>query len=449
MSEQDKIGIGERADWGDFPEIIRNGNLGDLRAQPEYEAAKHGNSKAALDMVERLLTSETIEQVRGLIGRDKPLILPVRLKEAHGNNQIPLAVATILAEHIGLEVEYDIVQQEVLSRTNAGADHRLAFNPTFNGVVEPNKKYFIVDDTLTMGGTIASLRGYVENRGGKVIGSSVMVAGRDSIAPVNIVVKPIMLAAINQKHGEAMNNYWKEEFGYGIEKLTQSEAGHLRRCASVDGIRDRIATARHEGIRRMDEDRIKKADKSAGEGRGEIKGTGSLLETAHGLQREQQSLLDAGQIKDTYQNTLNTYVQAKHEQVEIIESRLKNIINQQQVKLQQLQSNTPGVFSMPKTRHIWQAQKAQQQARLHSLQNRLSSVVEIKEGMGLQSPRIEELATRKMRTQNPELTSKMDAVIMAARKHEIERRMKDKKAQNLEHGQGKGRSLTQSKSDPK
>ena len=188
-----------------------------------------------------------------------------------------------------------------------------------------------------------------------------------------------------------------------------------------------------------------KKRKLAREGWGEIKGTG-LLGSAKDLEREQQSLLDEGQIKDTYQNTLNTYVLAKHEQVEIIESRLKNMINQQQVKLQQLQRNTPGFLSLPKTRSIWQSQKAQQQARLHTLQNRLSAVVEIKDGMGLHSPRIEELATRKMRTQNPELTSKMDAMSMAARQHDIALRMKQKKAQNLGYRQGKGRNLTKSKS---
>lgn len=85
MSKQDKIGIGESADWDEFPEVIRNGNLGDLKAQPEFDAAKNGDSRAALDMVERLLTSETIEQVRSLIGEDKPLILPVQLEEANTN----------------------------------------------------------------------------------------------------------------------------------------------------------------------------------------------------------------------------------------------------------------------------------------------------------------------------------------------------------------------------
>jgi len=297
-----------------------------------------------------------------------------------------------------------------------------------------------------MGGTIASLRGYVENRGGKVVGASVMVARHGA---GNMIVRPGTLTAIKQKHGEAINNFWKETFGYGIEKLTQAEAGLIKKSASVDDIRIRILHARHEGIRQLDENRIKKAHTPTGEGRREIKNTENLLGSAQGLKREQQSLLDPGQIKEAYQNTLETYVQAKHEQVGIIESRLKDIINQQQVKLQQLQTNIPGVFSLPKTRRIWQSQKAQQQVRLHTLQNRLSTVVEIKKGMGLHSSRIEELAIREMRTQNPELASRMDAVNMAAKKYEIERRLKDKKAQSLEHSQGKGRSLTQSKSDLK
>lgn len=417
MPKQNKIGIGERTDWGDFPEVIRNGNLGDLKAQPEYEAAKNGDSKAALDIVERLLTNETIEQVKRLIGSEKPYILPVQLVEENGNNKIPIAIATVLAEHLGLEVDQSIGQQERLLRTGSSADHRIAFNPTFKGAVSSNKKYFIVDDNLTMGGTIASLRGYVENRGGKVMGAAVMVARHGA---GNMVVRPGILTAIKQKHGEAINDFWKETFGYEIERLTQAEAGLIRKSASVDDIRVRILHARHEGIRRMDEARTKKAPTLTGEGRGEIKDTGNLLGSTQDLEREQQSLLDEGQIKDIYQNTLDTYVQAKHEQVELIESRLKNIINQQQVKLQQLQRNSPGIFSLPKTRRIWQADKSQQQARLHTLQNRLSVVVEIKDGMGLHSPRIEELATRKMRTQNPELTTKMDAVNMTVRQHDIE-----------------------------
>lgn len=86
----------------------------------------------------------------------------------------------------------------------------------------------LLDDTLTMGGTVASLRGYVENRGGKVVAASVMTAHPGA---VDLAVKPPILAAIEKKHGPAMDTYWKEAFGYGIDKLTQGEAGHLKAAA--------------------------------------------------------------------------------------------------------------------------------------------------------------------------------------------------------------------------
>ena len=54
-----------------------------------------------------------------------------------------------------------------------------------------------------------------------------------------------------------MNQFWQENFGYGIDKLTQSEAGHLRRAASVDEIRDRLVKARYEGIERLGKKGIK------------------------------------------------------------------------------------------------------------------------------------------------------------------------------------------------
>ena len=42
-----------------------------------------------------------------------------------------------------------------------------------------------------------------------------------------------------------MKDFWKETFGYGIDLLTQGEAGHLRKSPSVDAIRTRIIEARY------------------------------------------------------------------------------------------------------------------------------------------------------------------------------------------------------------
>lgn len=231
----------ERAPWGSFPPVIRNGELKELEKEPEYQAAKGGDQAAALAIAERLVKPETVEAVRALVGNHSAKIVPVLAREQAGNNKIPLMTAEVLGDRLGLEVEYNIVQSEKVGRTNKGADHRLAMNPTFDGEVEAGRPYVLVDDTLSMGGTLSSLRGYIENRGGRVLGAAVMTAHPGA---VDLAVKAKMLADIERKHGQAMNEYWKEEFGYGIEQLTQGEAGHLRKAPSVDAIRNRITAAR-------------------------------------------------------------------------------------------------------------------------------------------------------------------------------------------------------------
>ena len=60
-----KLGIGERAPWDDFPQVIRNGDLGALKNEPEYQAAKSGDMPAAIELVDRLLTDETVENRGG------------------------------------------------------------------------------------------------------------------------------------------------------------------------------------------------------------------------------------------------------------------------------------------------------------------------------------------------------------------------------------------------
>ena len=148
-----RLGIGERAPWGDFAPVIRNGDLGALQDEPEYQAAKAGDKQAALDLVDRLLTDDTVQRIM-------------------------------------------------------------------------------------------------------------------------------------------MNEFWQETFGYGIDKLTQGEAGHLRAAPTVDAIRDRITAARHEGIERLDAARASapaRATRGAAQAgvraaQGGNVGEG-LQETAEGLER--------------------------------------------------------------------------------------------------------------------------------------------------------------------
>ena len=387
-----RFGIGERAPWGDFPPVIRNGDLHSSKKEPEYQAAKAGNMLAAINLVERLLTDDTVEKIRRRIRDSKPLVLPVLAVETSGKNKIPLAMAKVLGKRLNLEVESNIVQSERVGRTGTNANHRLAFNPSFEGEVKTGQAYLIIDDTLLMGGTIASLRGYVENRGGRVVGASVMDAQEGA---VDIAVKPKMLAAIENKHGPSMNQFWQENFSYGIDKLTQSEAGHLRRATSVDEIRDRLAKARHEGSERL--------------GR---QGVGTSLRSERGESAQRTEVISA--LEQNYRETLGSYILAKYEQADHIESRiesrLEHLIDRRQTHLQQRQLSQPGFLSLPATRKAWQAQQARQQAGLNRLRARLKTVQEIKSGM-----RIEAFATSKMRKENPQLARDWDAMRQANR----------------------------------
>jgi len=100
------------------------------------------------------------------------------------------------------------------------------------GINSPHRRFFIPLHLWEVNGFL--------NRGGKVIGASVMTARRRG---VDLAVKPTMLEAIARKHGSAMDAFCRETFGYDIDYLTQSEAGHLRAASSVDQIRARIAAA--------------------------------------------------------------------------------------------------------------------------------------------------------------------------------------------------------------
>ena len=240
----------ERAPWRDFPPVIRNGGLGSLKNEPEYAAAKGGNDIEAGRLVNKLLKEETVQQFREMIGDRKPVIVSVSATESAGRNKIPLAMAQALGSRLDLPVDTDIQQINKVSRTGSGIDHRLAFQPVFDGRVEAGRDYLIVDDTLAVGGTVAALRGYIENRGGHVVGAGVMTAHEGAL---NLPVKQAMIDNISRKHGNTMDNYWKEEFGYGIDQLTQGEAGHLNAARDVEQIRDRIAEARLQGIARPTE----------------------------------------------------------------------------------------------------------------------------------------------------------------------------------------------------
>jgi hypothetical protein len=171
----------------------------------------------------------------------------------------------------------------------------------------------------------------------------------------------------------------------------------------------------------------------------------ALLERAQEAQAEQTALLEASPLESQYSAAFAAQVEAKHDQAERIEDRLENLIEQQASRLQQTQASQPGLFSRPGARAKWQSQIQQQQSAMQRLHGRLEAVREIKDGMGAHGPRIEELAHRKVRAQEPGLAKDWEEMREAERLQQaLLRKQEQEKKQALERerrGENLGRGL--------
>jgi hypothetical protein len=147
----------------------------------------------------------------------------------------------------------------------------------------------------------------------------------------------------------------------------------------------------------------------------------SLLERANAEQAEQAALLDTPSVDSQYAAALASQIESKHGQVERIEDRLESLIEQQSSRLQQSRSQQPGIISLPSTKAKWQQQLQQQQSTMQRLQGRL----EVKDGMGVHGPVIEELAVKKLRREDPGLAGDWDDQQTAIRSHQALQRKKE------------------------
>lgn len=217
-----------------------------MRAHVAYDAAKHGkDNEAALALVYYCIRDAQVKKISERLKGRKPRIVAVHAEEAKGRNKIPMAYGEVLGGILCLDTDPGIVQASIANHSAAPSIyHRFASQPHFDGYVEPKAEYLIVDDTCTAGGTLANLKGFIEDNGGVVVAMSVLSIGNPNLA-YDISLSAPTLRQLVMRH-PSLDEWWKEEFGYGCESLTEGEAGHLRAAPSFDTIRNRIVEARRD-----------------------------------------------------------------------------------------------------------------------------------------------------------------------------------------------------------
>lgn len=201
--------------------------------------AEAGDAKASESVVEDTLALTGIDPFRTFVGGARPHLLPVHAVEDVGMNAIPRAFARALAMGVNLPLRSGIIQMNRVSHTGAGGYHRLAYPPVFEGDVE-NIEYVLVDDFVGQGGTLANLRGYL----GRVVGA-VTLTGKAYSSDLRL--RQETLEALRKKHGQKLEEWWIATFGYGFDRLTESEAKYLIRSDDANTATARIVASR--GVR--------------------------------------------------------------------------------------------------------------------------------------------------------------------------------------------------------
>ena len=236
-----------RVVWRGFPHAVLLADETRTKQHPEYSAAKAGDAVAAANIVLALVNEAGVAAVRRLIDVSKvapPILVGVHAYERDGFNAIPAALKEFLSGRMGVSYSADIVQTNVVGHTGADGYGRLARQAAFGGKVEKGREYVMVDDFVGQGGTLTNLRGWVEEKGGMVVGA-VVLTGKPYSAKLN--PSDEQLHELRQKHGPDFEKWWRDRFGHSFDCLTQSEARYLARSPDVDTIRDRLAAAEREG----------------------------------------------------------------------------------------------------------------------------------------------------------------------------------------------------------
>ncbi|NKC14173.1 MAG: type I-U CRISPR-associated protein Cas5/Cas6 [Gammaproteobacteria bacterium] len=237
-----------RSPWADsWHDAVLLADEPAVKQHPSYRAAKAGNPRAAAQLVDHFLDEATLERVHdyidGIIGQN-PALIAAHAYESAGVNAIPAALATRLATALDIEFLPAIVQSNVVGHTGANGYARLARQAGFDGEIGAGRACILVDDFVGQGGTLANLKGHVEQQKSTAIGA-IVLSGKPYSA--RLALQSEQLDELRKAQGKDFERWWKDVFGHRFDCLTQSEARYLARSPSADTIRDRLAQAQWPG----------------------------------------------------------------------------------------------------------------------------------------------------------------------------------------------------------
>ena len=213
-----------------FPSICAHTSISFLKQCSDFHSAKHGDLNAAKGIVDRCVKLNQLAELRNCYPNAE--LLPVLTK-----NKLPIA----LAEAIGLKVSMNVSKINSGQRKHMGAMMRLLNPPVFTGEVRREVNYIIVDDIITQGGTVASLRKHILMGGGNVVAVTALAYafGAERLSP-----KEENICMLENKFGrKKINEILKKYFiAKSVYELTNGQISYLLRFKGIDNIIKKIST---------------------------------------------------------------------------------------------------------------------------------------------------------------------------------------------------------------
>lgn len=220
-----------RPAWPDnFPNVFVHTKWHDaaepcLATHRDFERAKYqGDADAAARLLNDLIEPRVLDDLVDRFGPRDPLVVAPSVSPGNENNALATTHAVYLKRALEIEHCTTIIQTRTIKRDKSSKWVRISNPSQFTGFV-PARDFIIADDVYTSGGTMADLRSFIEMQGGRVIAMTAIATRSGSYAP--IAIQPATKMALAEAYGADLDEFWLEEFGYGIESFTEREARHL------------------------------------------------------------------------------------------------------------------------------------------------------------------------------------------------------------------------------
>lgn len=230
----------ERLNWKNLDEKYNGEALSPksivgMKRKPGYKEAKEEGSYEKASQVIDSLVGDGKDYLQVLENKDAILIPVMGEERTKSKNQLPIALALKLSELGGMQVNMGVYYTKEFRLTGATQENRLLSPlPEWHGEIQKGKNYIIVDDVLTSGVTINSLKDYVEDMGGKVTAVATLASSRygKSLGISEDQVEKIRRVDHDECHGK-LEQYFKTRYNSGLNGLSHNEANIVLGNATI------------------------------------------------------------------------------------------------------------------------------------------------------------------------------------------------------------------------